>query len=338
MGAEELQHRLIVSMQAEPADEVYAGDDIAVRAMARCTQACDLRGQNLLVASHDGNVIKRVELTEFDGECNETHEFTIRAPNKAGRFAWSVSYASKEQESVVHEESSAKFAHTVMPHPTRMVIWGIPSAVAAGDTFSINVGLKCAANYVVSERKVAIYDETGTCLSSSVVGDDVWPGTKGLRFTTIEIVAPSSRGYYKWEVKSPEVDSEPQQEATSRTIGVNVVSAPEHPVTIEVIDTDDNEPVEGAHILMHPFRARTDQCGRALLKVPSGEYRLQVSGFKYVPYQTKIEVTGVTHVKAEVYWEPYLDEYAQLSDPVVLERLRRRAARKEKQRLRTKPR
>jgi hypothetical protein len=75
-------------------------------------------------------------------------------------------------------------------------------------------------------------------------------------------------------------------------------------VTVEAIDSDTQTPVEGAHVLLHPYRAFTDERGVATIKVAKGRYTLVVSGFKYIAYQNIFDVTGDVTTRAELTAEP----------------------------------
>jgi hypothetical protein len=47
-----------------------------------------------------------------------------------------------------------------------------------------------------------------------------------------------------------------------------------------------------ACVLLHPYRALTDERGMAKIKVAKGRYRLFISGFNYIAYQDIMTPTG----------------------------------------------
>ena len=67
-------------------DVVAAGAQLTLRGRVSCSPACDLRGHTLLVKDQAGADAGSIELTEFDGETNETSELVMKAPVKAGEW------------------------------------------------------------------------------------------------------------------------------------------------------------------------------------------------------------------------------------------------------------
>jgi hypothetical protein len=75
-------------------------------------------------------------------------------------------------------------------------------------------------------------------------------------------------------------------------------------VTVEAFDSETQTPIKGAHVLLHPYRALTDERGVAKVKVAKGRYKLFVSGFQYIAYQNIIDVAGDVATRAELAAEP----------------------------------
>jgi len=78
-------------------------------------------------------------------------------------------------------------------------------------------------------------------------------------------------------------------------------------VTIEAFDGDTQAPIKGAHVLLHPYRALTDERGVAKVKVAKGRYTLFVSGFNYIGHEQIIDVTSDVTARAELAVEPEED-------------------------------
>ena len=89
---------------------------------------------------------------------------------------------------------------------------------------------------------------------------------------------------------------------------VRVVSPPDCEVTVEAVDREKQTPIKGVRVVMHPYRATTDQNGIAKVKVTKGRYDMLVSGSKYVPVGIAVEVTTDIITRAELdvdpSWEP----------------------------------
>ena len=92
--------------------------------------------------------------------------------------------------------------------------------------------------------------------------------------------------------------------AGSFTFAVKVVSPPDHEVTVEAFDAETQAPIKGAHVLLHPYRALTDERGVAKVRVAKGRYKLFVSGFQYIAYEGIIDVAGDVTIRAELTSEP----------------------------------
>jgi hypothetical protein len=137
---------------------------------------------------------------------------------------------------------------------------------------------------------------------AQLVGD-VWPGTWALYFAEVEAQAPLQIGDFAWHVETPGSDEVPHA-AGSCSFAIKIVSPPDHEVTVEAFDSEQQTPIIGAHVLLHPYRAFTDESGLAKLKVAGGRYTLVVSGFRYIAYQSIVAVTGDVTIRAELAMEP----------------------------------
>src|SRR5262249_61747568 len=88
------------------------------------------------------------------------------------------------------------------------------------------------------------------------------------------------------------------------TFTVKVVEPPDHEVTVEAFDSEKQTPIKGAHVLLYPYRALTDERGVAKVKVAKGRYTLFVSGFNYLGHESILDVTSDVTARAELAVEP----------------------------------
>ncbi len=191
---------------------------------------------------------------------------------------------------------------TVEPHATRIVVWDTPPAVECGAPFRIRVGIKCAAECPAAGRTVEIRDSDGRCVASAPVGDAPWPGTS-LYSTELELRAPEAAGLHAWEAVAPDVDGEtggPVHARASTRFQVRAVTAPECLVKVVAVDAESRAPLEGAKVVVHPYRAVTDARGVAEIRVPKGAYRLFVSGRDHVPFRSDGEISADVTIRAEL--------------------------------------
>jgi hypothetical protein len=288
--------------------EVDAGGELTVTVRGACPHGCDLRGQGASIRDRNDTELAIAELSAFDGETYATNPFVLRAPHETGGHICRAVLAAQEKDGVLHEETSAEFSFTARPHAASVNVWGLPSAIAAGERFTLKAGIKCSAGCKLTGRPLSIFDHEGAQVGAGILRDDVWPGTAALYFAEVEAQAPLATGDYQWHVETPGSDVGVPHAPGSFTFAVKVVSPPDHEVTVEAFDGEQQTPVKGAHILLHPYRALTDEKGVAKIKVAKGRYTLVVSGFRYIAHRSIIDVAGDVTVHAELAMEPEGEE------------------------------
>ena len=200
----------------------------------------------------------------------------------------------------------------VTSHTTSVVAWDVPPAIVAGERFRMKVGIKCSDECRLTNRSVGIYDHEGAQVGTGVLPGDPWPGTTGLYVTEVEVEAPSGEGLYSWSVKGPStmLGASPGSDVGiphaegAISFGVRVVSRPEYLVRVETVDTVSHTPLSGARVVMHPYRAVTDERGVAEVRVAKGAYRLFVSQSRYLTFGLPVEVDADMTARAELSLEP----------------------------------
>jgi hypothetical protein len=306
-------HETNISVAKAPVTEIDAGTDMTLKVRVSCSSECDLRGMRVSVADDEGASVEEVGLAQFDGAANETDEFVVKAPNRPGEYPWMVMFPAQNKEGVSHEESSALFSFIAKPHSTSIAVWDVPSPVVFHDEFKIKVGVKCSAGCCLAGRQIEIYDHEAEKVATEVLGDAPWPGTSALYWAELELEAPGFEGYHGWRARFPEPVLEVPHQEGSHAFGFTTGPAPEHLVTVEVLERDSGDPIGKAQVLLRPqsgyaYRGLTDESGVAKVGVPGGQYVLLVSkGNQYVAFETAIRVRDEVTVKAELV--PLYDAY-----------------------------
>jgi hypothetical protein len=302
----------VVNVSPEVVD---AGAELTLHGEVSCAPACDLRGHNLLIKDEAGAEMSSIELTDFDGEINEIREFIVKAPVRPGRYTWLAVCPAIVKEGISYTEASAPIPFTVKPHTTSLVVWDIPSAVVAGERFNIKVGIKCSSECDLKNRNFEIYNHEGAQVASVTLSGNRWPGTD-LHFAELELEAPAAakrkrdsaqpqgEDLYTWSVKCAGVALGIPHDEGSVSFGIRVVAHPDCLVTVETIDRETQLPLSGARVVMHPYRAITDERGVAEVRVAKGEYKLFVSQTRYLTFALPVEVTANMTAKAELDVEP----------------------------------
>ena len=295
--------RRICAVEVSPV-EVDAEAELTVTARVSCPHGCDLSGQSISIRARDDTELARAELTERDGEACVAGALVLRAPIETGEHTYWAVLAAQQKDGVLHDETSTEFSFTAKPHATSVNVWGLPSAIAAGERFSLKVGVKCSSGCRLTGRPLSIFDQEGAQVRAASLLDEIWPGTSALYFAEVEAQAPRTTGDHQWRVRIPGSDSGVPHAAGSFDFAIKVVSPPDHEVTVEAFDGEKQTPIEGVHVLLHPYRAVTDANGVAKLKVAKGSYKLYVSGFNYIAHESTLTVAADLTTRAELAVEP----------------------------------
>lgn len=285
------------------ADVVDAGAGLTLQVKLSCSPVCDLRGHTVLIRDHAGADVTRVELTRFDGTATETEEFAVTAPLNPGRYTWSVVSPPVVRGRVSCPEATSTVSFDVKPHTTNVVVWDIPSAIVVGERFKVKVGIKCAHECPLAGRNFEVWTHEATLKGSGKLSGERWPGTSALYVGEVELDAPVKAGLYTWTVKGPSTAEIPHTEG-SASFGVRAVTHPECLVTVEAIDQVSQAPVSGARVVMHPYKAVTDERGVAQVRVAKGAYQLFVSQTRYLTFGVPVEVAADMTARAELSLEP----------------------------------
>jgi hypothetical protein len=185
-------------------------------------------------------------------------------------------------------------------HGTRIVVWDVPATIECGETFSVTVGVKCSSECRPDGWTVEVHDHDGRTRASATTSIEPWPDTAGLHYAHVALSAPDAEGLYTWEARAPVSTLDiPHAEGVAR-FGVRAVPTPECLLTVVALDVESQTPVQGAKVVVHPYKTVTDEHGVAKVRVPEGEYRLFVSGKKYFPFRSDCDVKADLTIKADL--------------------------------------
>ena len=147
----------------------------------------------------------------------------------------------------------------------------------------------------------------GAKIATGVLSGDIWPGTTGLYFAHAELESPSTAGLYEWSVKCAGKDLERPHAEGAAQFSLRVVSPPDCRVTVEAVDKMSQEPLAGAQVALHPYKAVTDERGFAEVRVAKGTYDLFVAKAHYLTLGLPVEVTADMTARAELDLEPAIE-------------------------------
>lgn len=307
MGMKPNIHEVVVSIVKTTFIELETGTEIKLMIRLECSEFCDFRGKKIKLI--DKNAVEQeIEFTKFNGAESETDEFVVKTSIEPGEYTWTAIFPEQEEGGILHEEGSTSFSFIFNPHSISMAIWDIPVIVQLNTSFKVKVGIKCSAECNMASHKIEIYDQEGDKAATEKLSNVPWPGTSALYWTEVEVIAPDIEGNYTWQVKLPKLDKEASHLETSSSFGFKVVNPPECTVTVEVIDKDEKTPLKDASVILHPYRAKSDENGIARLEVAKGGYQLYVTGEdKYEILRASVQITDNLTIKAELIVPPILE-------------------------------
>ncbi|GLQ56115.1 hypothetical protein [Devosia nitrariae] len=280
---------------------VNAGADLIITASVICDPPCDLTGDHLLIRDNAGAQVGLLLFTGFESEsAASTGSITLSAPDTLGDCIWSAELPAFAADDLQFAATTAPLAFAVCAHKTRVNVWGTPSAVPAGGSFRSTVGVKCACGCDLAGQAFTIHDQTGREVAAGTLGPDVWPESEALYHADVELPAAATPGRQTWEARFAAAGLDLPHAAGTAQFGVIFTPHAEHVVQIEAVDAASKAPLVGAVVMMHPYRALTDERGMAELRVPKGTYTLFVSARRHVSDRASIEVDGDVATRARL--------------------------------------
>ena len=303
---EQARGQVNIALAVSP-ESVDVGAAMAVDARVSCSPWCDLIGHRLRIRDERGVDQGTFELTEIDDEENAAGALALNAPLKPGNYVWSVLCPAVVKDGIAYEEVSRPMAFVVKPHTTRVLAWDVPPTVIAGNKFTIKIGIKCSSECSFADKAFELYDHEGTEVAKALLSGDLWPGTSGLYFAAVELKSPASAGLYQWTVRSSGTAFAKPHDEGAASFSLRVVGAPECLVGVEAVDKASQQPLAGAQVALHPYKAETDARGRAEMKVAKGTYTLFVAKKSYLTLGLPVEVTADMTARAELDLEPEIE-------------------------------
>jgi len=281
-------------------DEVDAGAGVTLTVRVECPRQDGLRGASVSIRDRENAELARAALRKSGDGIYEANGIAVTAPCVVGEHVYRAVVVSADKGGAFQEQASTEVRLAVKPHATQLNVWDVPSATVAGELFKVTVGVRCSAGCDLSGQGLSVFDQEGSPVGRVKLGHEIWPGTEALHVAAVEARASLTAGSHRWEVRVADWVSELPHATGSFPMVVRVVSPPDCEVTIKAVDREKQTPIEGARVVMHPYRAVTDQNGIAKVKVTRGQYDILVSGSRYVPAGTTVEVTADMITTAEL--------------------------------------
>jgi hypothetical protein len=298
--------RCTCTVEVSP-DEADAGAEITLTVHVTSPGNDDLREPRVSIRDREGTELAQAELTEADDEDGDGYvadDIVLAAPRSAGDHVYRAVVLAADKDGTLHEQASTDVRFVVTAHATELNVWDTPSTIVAGGRFRFMVGVRCSGGCCLAGQGLSIVDQDGAQRGVANLGRDVWPETDALYVAEIEGEAPPAAGAHQWEIRTTAWDCDLPHAAGSLALSVRVVTPPDCEVTVEAVDREKQTPIKGARVIMHPYRAVTDENGIARVKVTKGQYDILVSASKYLAASTSAEVTADMVTRAELEVDP----------------------------------
>lgn len=290
---------LLVKVDAE---NVAAGGQVSLLSAMRADNAEELLGLEVVYLDAEGNTLGVATLDTRDGSTLTSQRVDLRAPLELGHHEWQAQFT----DPMTGELARCAVSIEVVAHKTTLLVWGAPTAVPLGQDFNVTIGLKCSGGCDLSGHHVSFSDASGTTVGEFTMSSNTLPGTTGLYQGTATLRAPELSGLQSWRADVEGNSEHLPHEPASAQFNINVVAGLEHKVVLHVADANTREPLRNATVLMHPFRATTDNEGRATLQVAKNTYTLMVSAARHDALSRSITIDA--DYSDEIWLHPEIKE------------------------------
>jgi hypothetical protein len=182
---------------------------------------------------------------------------------------------------------------------TSLAVWDVPATAVAGERFTVKIGVKSSTDSDLRGHAVAIHDASGATVGKGQLGRTPWPGTSALYWADVPLPAPDSQGIATLTARFSAAGLMPPHTDASAQISLAVVRAPDHTLTVKVVETDGAKPIAGVEIRLGAYRAVTDASGMAVLRVCKGDYQLHIWKVGYEAPPTTVTVASDTAIQVD---------------------------------------
>lgn len=280
---------------------VEGGTEFELTLVGTSDAARDFVGTEVVFLDQGDTEVGRSELLEMGDGLVQSQPLTADAPIAPGEHRWTAVFDAGEAEEADAEPPVLDFAVVVQPHTISLTVWDGPSAVEAGEPFSLTLGIKCPCGCDSRSWPFSVVDPSGREAASGLLGDEPWPGTDGLHYARVALKAPEAVGQHEWTITARAPDGPVPHAARTARFVLNAVPRPEFTMRIEAVDAVTGQPVDRAKVVVHPYRTFTDELGTATLRLPRGRFTVFVSGKQYFAFKAEGEVAGDTTIRAEMH-------------------------------------
>ena len=278
-------HDLTLQLAELPPREVSAGVGLVVRLNLACAAGCDLRGQSLTVLAPGGGETA-IPLVSFSDATNQSGAAELNVPGVVGECEWVFLFHGDDKE---HKTARLQVALTALPHELGAAVWDVPSAISAGAAFTVRVGLQCLAGCNLTGTEVGVCDHGGARLGIARLGPTAWPGTSGLHWADVGLMASASPGVVHHSLAVAAESLALPHEAPVGGFSIRVTTPPEHTVLVRVIEEATGSQLTGVEVRLGPYLVAAP-FGEVSIPIAAGTYELSFrkEGYSILPIEVAV--------------------------------------------------
>lgn len=281
-------------------DQIEPGGEVVLTALVAAEHVAELEGSLVVFFDDEANEVGRGALTDSFAGTRRSEPVELIAPERPGPHSWSAVLAIPTEDAV-EVLGETNFDLVIAAHPIALALWDVPPAVTPGGDFQVKLGIKCPCGCDSTGWGWRVSDAAGHELATGSVGEAIWPGTTGLRFAEVQLTAPDALGAREWRVTAIAPEHEIAHAERSLPLRVEVRPAADATLIVEAVDAATGRPVERLKVTAHPYRAMTDAEGRAVLRLPGGQYTVFVSGRSYFAVKRTVDIAADLTLRAELH-------------------------------------
>jgi hypothetical protein len=286
---------------SEPAPaEVAAGTELTLKIKLACEAGCDLHSLPITIKGPD-------DAAATDCHINDSGEVALRIPSRIGAQSFTIAFGPHEAADICHEPCAISLTVKSIPHGTSLAVWDIPSPIMKGEQFAIKVGAKSAADAELNGFEIAIFDISEKVVARGRLRDAPWPGTTALYWDELQLTAPAQEGLHKWSARFAAEGLALPHDGTAAEFSAMVAPAPEHCLTVKVVEQQSKKPIADVQVRLGPFHGTTGATGIAEVMMPKGTYDLHIWKTAYEAPDRPIEIKGDLSVQVEAVFVPEED-------------------------------
>jgi hypothetical protein len=171
----------------------------------------------------------------------------------------------------------------------------------------VKVGAKCTACCALSGQRVELRDDRGNVLAGGPLGEVVWPGTEGLYWRELELIASLEEGLHNCSVAF--CDHALPHRGTTAALSFVSVGPGRHQVCVAIVERETKAPIAEAQVRLGYYRSATDASGVARFTASSGTHRLFVWKADFSAPEQMIDVEQDLDLVVEAEALPQQDPY-----------------------------